>query len=120
MSTKPAPSTLTIRIIDLVIVGLRYVVPWIAAGVVFYLCYEAILAVNRDPNAGATWIRMIGGANRTRGFAMLLGILGCVYGLNQQKLRRQAVARMSKRIRELENLVAQSAARAAQSTDRTQ
>jgi hypothetical protein len=120
MSTNPARSTLTIRIIDLVIVSLRYVVPWIAAGVVFYICYEAILAVNQDPNAGATWIKMIGGASRTRGFAMLLGILGCLYGLNQQKLRRQAVARMSKRIQELENLVAKSTASAAHSTDRTQ
>jgi hypothetical protein len=119
MNAEPARSTLTIRIIDLVIVSLRYVVPWIAAGSVFYICYEAILAVNQDPNAGVTWIKMIGGASRTRGFAMLLGILGCMYGLNQQKLRRQAVARMSKRIQELENLIANSSTNAAQPTDRT-
>lgn len=103
------PVQLTFKVIDLLATALHRILPWILAVWLLASLRATILAVAGPDDLGSVWLQLLSGANRTRGFAFVFGMMGMIYGFRQRDLRHAAVNRLALQIRNLEQRLEASA-----------
>ena len=96
---------LLLKVLDLLALLVDRLIPWFLLLVVIVVFRRLAGFLFSDYSTSETWIAIMANVSRTRAFALIFGFFGILYGLQQRSLRRQAVARLSARVRTLEGTV---------------
>jgi hypothetical protein len=87
----------------LLALSIQYILPWAGAILCLWLLREILADQSQDGSWGAAVFDMLSGLRRIRGFALVLGLVGIVYGARQRNLRRRSERVLKERIAELEH-----------------
>ena len=90
------------KLIDLAASTVALLIPWGSLVVIGYLLSGALNALAGKFTFADIGIRVLSDVRVSEGLTYLLGGGGIAYGLNERRLRRKAIERLSGRVQELE------------------
>lgn len=106
MSQSSPPERRRAGASHLLALSIQYIVPWAGAILCLWLLREILADQSQEGSWGAAVFDMLSGLRRIRGFALVLGLVGIVYGARQRNLRRRSERVLKERISDLERRLA--------------